>query len=64
MKCRFHPEEEAMAVCQKFGYGYCRKCCDTAGHGPRCECTSPNVHCEFRQACVIHYLSKKEEAPG
>ena len=60
MKCRYHPEEDAVAVCRKFGYGYCRTCCEATGEGPRCECTSPNVHCKFRQECVIHYMSGKK----
>ena len=58
MKCRYHPEEDAVAVCQKFGYGYCRTCCEAGEGDPHCECTSPNVHCKFRQECIISYVDK------
>lgn len=58
MKCKNHPEEDVVAVCQKFGVGYCRKCCTVGEEGTRCQCTSPNVHCKFRQECLIHYMEK------
>jgi hypothetical protein len=55
MKCRFHPDEDAVAVCQKFGYGYCRNCCQEPKEENGCACTSPEEHCKFRQECLVHY---------
>ena len=60
MKCRYHPEEQAIAICQKFGYGYCSRCCGSKNDQPVCACTSPKGHCTFRQECVIHYLSRRK----
>ncbi len=59
MKCRYHPDEEAVAVCQKFGYGYCQKCCEAPPDQPGCVCTSPDTHCKFRQECLVYYGAKR-----
>lgn len=59
MKCRFHTEEDAVAVCQKFGYGYCRRCCGSPGEEPKCECSSPDEHCKFRQECLVYYADRR-----
>ncbi|MDY6935235.1 MAG: hypothetical protein SVZ03_13560 [Spirochaetota bacterium] len=61
MKCRYHPEEDAVAVCQKFGHGYCRKCCDKSDKGTACICPDPNVHCKYRSECLVNYLSKNHD---
>ncbi|MEW6443620.1 MAG: hypothetical protein AB1640_21985 [bacterium] len=60
-KCRYHPDEPAVAVCRKFGYGYCARCCGLEGGEARCACTSPRVHCESRQACIVHHLRRKKK---
>lgn len=59
MKCRVHPDEEAVAVCQKFGYGYCRQCCQTPAEGQGCACSSPDEHCKFRQECLVYYADRR-----
>jgi hypothetical protein len=62
MKCKNHPDEEVMAVCQKFNVGYCTKCCEEQNYDTnvkQCVCTSPNVHCSFRQQCIVYSLSRK-----
>ncbi len=66
MKCRYHPDEDAVAVCQKFGYGYCRKCCQAPAGERGCECTAPDVHCKFRQECLVYFgeRSRKKGLEG
>jgi len=59
MKCRYHPDEDAVAVCQKFGYGYFRECCGSPKEGQGCACTSPDDHCKFRQECLVYYADKR-----
>ena len=59
MRCREHPEAEAVAVCQKFEVGFCQACCDAEGGAPACACPSPDVHCRYRQSCVVHYRSRR-----
>ncbi len=61
MKCRYHGDQEAVAVCQKFGYGYCRQCCEEGERDPRCGCSSPETHCVFRSGCVVYYMSRRRE---
>jgi hypothetical protein len=63
MKCKNHPDQEAMAVCQKFNYAYCELCCEEGSIGEDeagCFCTSPNVHCKFRDQCVVYRLSREK----
>ncbi len=64
MKCKNHPEEEAMAVCQKFNFGFCKRCCEEASvedlEAMSCYCTSPKVHCNFRQSCMIYFNAGKK----
>ncbi len=61
MKCRYHPEEDAVAVCQKFGYGYCLQCCQETEEGKGCACSSPEDHCKFRQECLVHFTDKRRK---
>lgn len=59
MKCRYHPAEDAVAVCQKFGYGYCRECCQAPPDGTGCACPSPKEHCKFRQECLVSFADRR-----
>jgi hypothetical protein len=59
MECRRHPEEEAKAVCEKFGVGYCRLCCDDPDLPEGCGCSSPRQHCKFRSQCLVWEMSRK-----
>jgi len=64
MKCKNHPERDALAVCQKFNVGYCEECCDSSDidkDQPLCYCTSPDVHCKFRPQCIVFYKHKERE---
>ncbi|MEJ5375209.1 MAG: hypothetical protein WHX93_01375 [bacterium] len=58
MKCKKHPEQEAMALCEKFQVGYCHLCCDDPELPDGCMCTSPTVHCQFRTRCIVWEMSK------
>lgn len=62
MKCKNHPDKDAVAICEKFGVGYCAGCCESEKieeDHPLCYCTSPNVHCKFRPQCIVYHQSKK-----
>ena len=52
--CRFHPEREAVVVCNKHEHGYCQECID------RCSaCSDPELYCRHRTYCVIWELCRK-----
>jgi hypothetical protein len=53
MKCRNHPEREAVAVCQKLGTGFCATCCECPDAAACCGCLDPAVYCQFRTGCLI-----------
>ncbi|HDL90302.1 MAG TPA: hypothetical protein ENG14_05305 [Thermodesulforhabdus norvegica] len=54
MKCRFHPDREAVVICEKFNYGYCSECLD------RCDaCTDPDLYCRHRSYCIIWERCRK-----
>ncbi len=59
MKCKFHPEEDALVSCQKNGFGFCRNCCEVTEKGLGCSCSSPDIYCKFRQGCMISYKEKE-----
>lgn len=61
MKCRYHPDKEAVAVCQKFGYGYCLECCEAPVEEQGCACSSPDDHCKFRQECVVYFADRRKK---
>ncbi|OIP90025.1 MAG: hypothetical protein AUK55_13560 [Syntrophobacteraceae bacterium CG2_30_61_12] len=53
-KCRFHPERDAVVVCNKHEHGYCQECID------RCSaCSDPELYCRHRTYCVIWELCRK-----
>jgi len=54
MRCRFHPERKARAVCHKFEYGYCDECLETCA-----ACTDPELYCKHRTSCIIWETCRK-----
>ena len=56
MQCRYHPDREARAVCQKMGVGYCEECLENG-----VSCTDPNLYCKFRPQCMIYALEKERK---
>jgi hypothetical protein len=59
VKCRIHPAAEAVAVCQKFGQGYCIRCCQSPPEGEGCACSSPKEHCKFRKECLVYFAERR-----
>ncbi|HIC84708.1 MAG TPA: hypothetical protein EYP06_00210 [Desulfobacterales bacterium] len=56
MKCRYHPERDAIIRCEKMEVAYCEECLDN------CEaCTDPCGYCKFRTQCIIWERCKKSE---
>ena len=63
MNCKNHPDKRAMAVCEKFGVGFCDTCCEQEeidDDHPYCYCSSPKVHCKFRPQCIIYFKARKK----
>ena len=58
MRCRIHPEREALAVCQKHEAGFCRDCCECLNIDQCCECLDPKLYCKFRSQCIIWEMSR------
>jgi hypothetical protein len=58
MKCRNHPDQDAVALCQKIGTGFCAACCDCEETTVCCGCLDPQVYCQFRPQCLIWELSR------
>jgi hypothetical protein len=58
MRCRNHPDREAVAVCQKNELGYCRECCECLNIDHCCECSNPKLYCQFRTQCMVWELSR------
>jgi len=58
-RCKFHPEREAVALCEKFGVGYCQGCCEDPALPEGCTCSSPGQHCRFRSQCIVWERSKE-----
>ncbi len=46
--CRYHPEQEAVVYCEKYEYGYCKQCLESA-----VICSDPEAYCKFRTHCII-----------
>jgi len=61
MQCRNHPDQKAVAVCEKFSVGYCSLCCEGSEEGGVCGCSSPRQHCRFRTQCLVWALSKERK---
>lgn len=58
-KCRFHPEQEAKFVCNKYEYGYCEECLKSCK-----ACTDPSLYCQHRTYCFIWELCRKKVKRG
>ena len=67
MRCRNHPDREAIAVCQKHETGFCAECCECLDVEQCCDCLDPKLYCKFRTQCVIYEKArerKKREIGG
>jgi len=67
MKCRNHPDREAIATCQKYETGFCEECCECLNIDYCCECIDPKLYCKFRTQCLIWEMSRdrrKENIDG
>ena len=67
MKCKKHPEREAIARCQKHETGFCGECCECLNIDHCCDCIDPKLYCKFRTQCVIWEMSRdrrKKEVNG
>ena len=58
MKCKNHPDREAIGVCQKHEAGFCRECCECLNIDHCCECIDPKLYCKFRTQCLIWEMSR------
>jgi len=58
MKCRNHPERDAIATCQKYETGFCEECCECLNIDYCCECLDPKLYCKFRTQCLIWEMSR------
>ncbi|MFC1669360.1 hypothetical protein ACFL20_03155 [Spirochaetota bacterium] len=64
MQCKNHSDKEAISICQKFNFGFCKTCCEEVNvedlEAVSCYCSSPNVHCKFRDQCIIYFNARKK----
>lgn len=58
VKCRKHPDREAIGVCQKYETGFCQECCECLNIDHCCECIDPKAYCKFRTQCMIWEMSR------
>ena len=58
VKCRKHPDREAIGVCQKYETGFCQECCECLNIDHCCECIDPEAYCKFRTQCMIWEMSR------
>jgi hypothetical protein len=58
MKCRNHPDREAIGVCQKHETGFCEECCECLNIDDCCDCIDPKLYCKFRTQCIIWEKSR------
>lgn len=49
MKCSYHPDKEAVGICQTFNEAYCAECC---------ACRHAQGFCKYRPQCIIWHLAK------
>ncbi|MBU4276754.1 MAG: hypothetical protein KKC30_08455 [Proteobacteria bacterium] len=54
--CRNHPDRPSVAMCQKYGHGYCLECLETDAH-----CSDPDIYCKFREQCLVHFHYKEQK---
>ena len=59
MKCKKHPDREAIAICQKHQAGFCRECCECRDSLYCCNCVDPKLYCRFRTQCLVWELSRE-----
>lgn len=64
MKCRIHPDREAVAVCQKHESGFCRACCQCLTVDSCCTCLDPLLYCKSRSQCIIWEMSRDRRKEG
>ena len=55
MRCKHHPDREAVVPCQKHQTGYCSECLENG-----VSCTDPLIYCKFRTQCVIWEMGREE----
>jgi len=61
MKCKNHPDREAIGVCLKHETGFCLECCECLNIDECCECLDPKLYCSFRSQCIIWERSKERK---
>lgn len=54
--CRNHPDRKSVAMCQKYGHGYCLECLENDPH-----CSDPDIYCKFREQCLVHFHYKEHK---
>jgi hypothetical protein len=59
MRCKNHPDREAIAICQKHLTGFCGECCDCNDANYCCNCIDPKLYCQYRTRCLIWELSRE-----
>jgi len=59
MRCRNHPDREAVAVCDKHQVGFCAECCECEEATDCCGCVDPALHCQSRSQCLIWEWSRE-----
>ena len=64
MKCKNHPERDAVGVCQKHETGFCQDCCECLDIDDCCDCLDPKLYCKFRTQCVIWERSRDRRKKG
>jgi len=60
VKCRNHPDREAVGICQKHETGFCQEGCECFNIDHCCECVDPKLYCKFRTQCIIWEISKDQ----
>ena len=61
MKCKNHPDREAIGVCLKHETGFCPECCECFNIEACCTCLDPSLYCKFRSRCVIWERAKERK---
>ncbi len=64
MKCRNHPDRDAIGVCQKHEAGFCQECCECLDIDLCCDCMDPKLYCKFRTQCIIWEMSRDRRKRG
>ncbi len=65
MKCRSHPDREAIGVCQKHETGFCQECCECLNIDHCCAMPGSIIlYCKFRTQCIIWEMSRDRREKG